>query len=128
MKPIYEPKGNGGKGMKRIIASRGTGKSTELLRMALEDKNAAIAVPSRTSVNYYCVLAHEALGVPIEKINKFQGMAQIQDVIVAPFFDFTVNPEVRKFTSRAVYIDEIEECIKMMMPFDDLAGYTLSIE
>ena len=97
--------------------------------MALQDKNAAIAVPSRTSVNHYCVLANEALGVPIEKIHKFQGMAQIQDVIVAPFSDFTVNPEVRKFTSRAVYIDEIEECIKRMMtPFDDLAGYTLSIE
>ena len=114
--------------MKRIIASRGTGKSTELLRMALEDKNAAIAVPNANYIRMYCVIANGVLGIPIEKIHEIVDCAEIDGVLVAPFFDFINHPKCSAFNRRNVYIDELELCIKWMMVYHNFVGYTLSIE
>lgn len=115
--------------MKRMIASRGTGKSTEILRMALEDKDAAIVVPTNASVECYCAIAYDVLGVPLKSINKQGNIAKIKDVIVAPISAFCWREGRGPFCERNMYIDEIEMCVqKMMAVFGNLAGYTLSIK
>lgn len=115
--------------MKRIIGSRGTGKSVELLRMALEDKNAAIVVHDYSLLDQYCIIANTLLGIPNEQIRRDGNKAYIKDVIIAPFGLFTCNPATRGFTAKTVYIDEIEPCIqKMITSFDTVAGYALSID
>ena len=53
--------------MKRIIATRRTGKSTALLRMALEN-HGNIAVFNSHAVETFVVLARDVLHIPEEEI------------------------------------------------------------
>ena len=114
--------------MKRIIASRGTGKSTQLLRMAIENK-AAIAVPNRTIMRGYTTIALE-MGINKEDIQETDSCVVIKGVAVAPFpyfLDIRTLPFLAQ--GRDLYIDEIEMCIGMALtPFNELAGYTISLE
>lgn len=114
--------------MKRIIASRGTGKSTQLLRMAIENK-AAIAVPNRTIMRGYATIALD-MGINKEDIQETESCVVIKGVAVAPFpyfLDIRTLPFLAQ--GRDLYIDEIEMCIGMALtPFSELAGYTISLE
>lgn len=114
--------------MKRIIASRGTGKSTQLLRMAIENK-AAIAVPSRTIMRGYTTIALE-MGINKEDIQETDSCVVIKGVAVAPFpyfLDIRTLPFLAR--GRDLYIDEIEMCMRnILTPFSEFAGYTLSLE
>lgn len=114
--------------MKRIIASRRTGKSTQLLRMAIENK-AAIAVPNRTIMRGYATIALD-MGINKEDIQETESCVVIKGVAVAPFLNF-LDRRTLPFLARGrdLYIDEIEMCIRMALtPFNELAGYTISLE
>lgn len=114
--------------MKRIIASRGTGKSTQLLRMAIENK-AAIAVPNRTIMRGYATIALD-MGINKEDIQETNGCVVIKGVAVAPFAYF-LDIETLPFLARGrdLYIDEIEMCMRnILTPFSEFSGYTISWE
>ena len=114
--------------MKRIIGSRGTGKSTQLLRMAIENK-AAIATPNRTIMRGYISIAL-TLGINAEDIQETERYVVIKGVTIAPFpcfLSISTLPPLAK--GKDLYIDEIEMCIGMVLtPFNEFAGYTLSWE
>lgn len=112
--------------MKRIIATRATGKSTELLRMAL-DNHGNIAVFNSHAVETFVVLARDVLHIPEEEIQHTFGFAKIKDVTVASVVEYETHP--RRFNrSKPLYIDEIGGCMKsLMFPFQ-VCGYTESLE
>ncbi len=112
--------------MKRIIASRASGKSTELLRMAL-DNHGNIAVFNSHAVETFVVLARDVLHIPPEEIQYTFGFAKIKDATVASIVEYEKNP--RDFNrSKPLYIDEISACMKsLLFPFQ-VGGYTESLE
>lgn len=112
--------------MKRIIATRRTGKSTALLRMALEN-HGDIAVFNSHAVETFVVLARDVLHIQPEEIHHIFGTAKIRDVTVASILEYETEP--RKYNrSRPLYIDEIGLCMKtMLFPFN-IGGYTESLE
>lgn len=112
--------------MKRIIASRASGKSTELLRMALEN-HGNIAVFNSHAVETFVVLARDVLHIAPEEIHHTFGIAKIRDVTVASILEYETEP--RQYNrSRPLYIDEISACMKsLLFPFQ-VRGYTESLE
>lgn len=112
--------------MKRIIATRATGKSTALLHMALEN-HGNIAVFNSHAVKTFVVLARDVLHIPPEEIQHKFGFAKIRDVTVASIVEYETNP--RNFNrSKPLYIDEISACMKsLLFPFQ-VRGYTESLE
>lgn len=114
--------------MKRIIASRATGKSAELLRLALEN-HGDIAVFNSTAVEVFVALAREVFDIPPEEISRADGRATIKDVTVASVLEYANPNRTRGFNrARPLYIDEISFCMKsLLFPFQ-VGGYTESIE
>lgn len=112
--------------MKRIIATRNTGKSTALLCMALEN-HGNIAVFNSHAVETFVVLARDVLHIPEEEIQHKFGFAKIKDVTVTSILEYETEP--RKYNrSRPLYIDEIGLCMKtLLFPFN-IGGYTESLE
>lgn len=112
--------------MKRIIATRATGKSTTLLRMALEN-HGNIAVFNSHAVETFVVLARDVLHIPEEEIQHKFGFAKIKDVTVASIVEYETNP--RGFNrARPLYIDEIGLCMQSLLRRFELGGYTESLE
>ena len=114
--------------MKRIIASRASGKSTELLRMAL-DNHGDIAVFDNHAIETFVELAIEVLHIPPEEISQVNGRATIKDVTVASVLEYANPHRTLGFNrARPLYIDEISACMKFLLfPFQ-VRGYTESIE
>lgn len=116
--------------MKRIIASRASGKSTELLRMALEN-HGNIAVFSSHAVETFVVLARDVLHIPPEEIETAYsaGWARIKDVTVASILEYVGITDTRGFNrAKPLYIDEIGLCMQSLLYRFKLGGYTESLE
>lgn len=114
--------------MKRIIASPATGKSAELLRLALENHGDIVVFNSNT-VEVFVALAREVFDIPPEEISRADGRATIKDVTVASVLEYANPNRTRGFNrARPLYIDEISLCMKsLLIPFQ-VGGYTESIE
>ena len=116
--------------MKRIIATRRTGKSTVLLRMALEN-HGNIAVFNSHAVETFVVLARDVLHIPPEEIETAYaaGWAKIKDVTVASILEYVGITDTRGFNrARPLYIDEIGLCMQSLLYRFKLGGYTESLE
>lgn len=112
--------------MKRIIASRGTGKSTELLKMALRE-NGSIAVCNHTNAKYFALIA-KTIGISDEEIKYQDDCVIIRNVLVAPFRHFFYEPKGPFAQHKKLYIDEIESCLNSLPCTHSVAGYTISLE
>ena len=112
--------------MKRIIASRGTGKSTQLLRMAIENK-AVIAAP-RVMLHNYKHIALQ-MGVNVSEIKETEDYVVIKDVAIVPF-NSLFSPEIFSslLRNKEIYIDELEICLERALPNNKIAGYSVSLE
>jgi len=113
--------------MKRIIGSRATGKSTELLKMALRD-NADIAVWSHAA-NHFALIARE-IGIPKEQIKFITDGVVIRDVVVAPIYKFLYASDGIFAQHKNLYIDELDLCLNALSfkSTHTIAGYTISLE
>lgn len=113
--------------MKRIIASRGTGKSTALLKMALKD-NADIAVSCHTSMQHFIRIATE-IGIDADEIKLQDDCVIIRSVIVAPIRYFITHAPSGIFAQhKKLYIDEIDACLRRLPSTHDIEGFTMSME
>lgn len=112
--------------MKRIIASRGTGKSTELLKMALRE-NGDIAVFGIVAAKHFAQIAGE-IGIADEDIKIRNDCVIIRNVVVAPFRYFFYEPRGLFAQHKKLYIDEIELCLQNLPHTHSIAGYTISLE
>lgn len=113
--------------MKHIIASRCTGKSTTLLRMALRD-NANIAVHTAPAIREFLIIAEE-IGIEKSEITVTKEYVVIKGVVVAPLSRFLERPKSSPFAGhKKLYIDELDLCLQCVFPYHHIAGYTNSIE
>lgn len=112
--------------MKRIIASRGTGKSTELLKMALRE-NGNIAVFGIVAAKHFAKLARE-IGIADEDIKSRDDCVIIRNVVVAPFRYYFYEPRGIFAQHKKLFIDEIELCLQNLPSTHSIAGYTMSLE
>ena len=112
--------------MKRIIASRGTGKSTEILKMALRE-NGSIAVCSYKTAQYFALIA-KTIGIADEEIKYQDDCVFIRNVLVAPFRHFFYEPKGPFAQHKKLYIDELELCLNSLPHTHNIDGYTISLE
>lgn len=113
--------------MKRIIATRGTGKSTELLRMAIRE-HGGIATANMDGFRSFVLIA-EAIGVDPKEIMVYVDHAVIKGVPVAYFTKWMRTPKDSAFRScNKLFVDELELCARRMFFQYELAGYSLSLE
>lgn len=112
------------KGKVVIMGSRGNGKSTDLLRLALQD-HADIACLYRPE--HYIDIAVEQLHIPREEISidRERREVKIRDVRIAP-----INHCIRKAgeheENKPLYVDELECAINYLLN-REINGYTLSV-
>ena len=111
--------------MKQIIASRGIGKSTQLLRMALDEK-ANLAVCFRSQLRYYVDIA-KSLGVDESEIKVAPDYLKIRDTVVAPIDKFTERG-LPLLAQNPLYIDDLEWCVGRLIHARKIAGYSISLE
>lgn len=112
--------------MKQIIASRGTGKSTQLLRTALNEK-ANLAVCYHSQLRYYADIA-KSLGINESEIEVTPYYLKIRDTVVAPIYKFMEHPTSSLFSRKPLYIDELDWCMKSLLDYCELSGYSISLE
>lgn len=107
----------------KIIASRTTGKSATLLRLALQN-HADIAVPTAFT-GVYVDLATDVLHIPKEEIShdRNRHIVKIRDIEIAPVEYFRSKPEIRK----PLYVDELDLALGRLLG-RSINGYSLSID
>ena len=113
-----------------LIADRGTGKSTSLLRMALKE-HGNIAVFNRMTGHVFAAIAEDVLKIPKERIQSIgNGWYMIDDVLVAPFSAYMERPTGTYMKpERPLFIDELEACLRNMLYRNQtIGGFTMSIE
>jgi hypothetical protein len=106
----------------RIIASRGTGKTKELMRLALENNGIFVCQNARHMREK--ALAYGFVGLQIMSFDEF--ISNIQDYPISYAPDITMrgykDPDGRQF-----YIDEVEGFVNFIC-LNTFAGYSLSLE
>lgn len=106
----------------RIIASRGTGKTKELMRLALENNGIFVCQNARHMREK--ALAYGFVGLQIMSFDEFINNIQDYPISYAP--DITMrgykDPDGRQF-----YIDEVEGFVNFIC-LNTFAGYSLSLE
>ena len=112
--------------MKRIIASRGTGKSTELLKTALRE-NGNIAVYGIKAAEHFALIARD-IGISDEEIKRKDDCVIIRNVVVAPFRKYFYEPRGFFAQHKKLYIDELESCLNSLPHTHNIDGYTISLE
>lgn len=112
--------------MNRIIASRGTGKSTNLLRMALLN-HADISVHSVAAIRSLALIARDVLNIRENEIVKYTGYIMVRDVQIATI-DHYVDTSYNFGKMRPLYVDELETCLQKLFLGRKVAGYTISLE
>ena len=114
-----------------LIASRSTGKSTELLRLALRE-HGDIATFSRASAEVFANIARDILGVDPKNIirDPSRGYWKIEDVTVATLGEFMRRPMNSDFNAdKPLYIDELEFCLRSLTYRNrEIGGITISMD
>ena len=113
-----------------IMADRGTGKSTALLRLALKE-HGNIAVFNRESCDVFATLAAGVLKISEDRIQRVgaYGWVMIEDVLVAPIGAYMQRPSGNYMNpARPLFIDELEPCLRgVFYRYPRIGGFTMSI-